>query len=295
MGAADPTAAPRPFCTYCGNPIPPGAQFCSRCGAGLGAGSSAAPLPTAVVPGTYPAPGVGFSGPAGLPFTRPSTISPDIARARERTALGLLLMVIGLALDWIPYVGALGGLLVLIGVIVLFLGRRAYGPDHQRNVVAGGVLFLIGIIAGIVIAVALVAAVVSSVTSSTASPSQMGDALRQGLDAVFIAAAVLGVLGAIARVVLPYALADRTTKRLLWVGFATSLVVVALTLWILLPLLDSAIAQATSGSTLDVGPIDQLQVTENLVNLAGGVPALFFTWAYYRARQEALRRNQTPG
>lgn len=203
-------------------------------------------------------------------------------------------MVVGLALGWIPYVGAIGGLLVPVGVIVLFLGRRAYGPEHQRNVVVGGVLLLIGFIAGIVLAVALIGAIVSSVTASGGTPSQMGNALWQELVGAFIASAVLGVLGGIAQVILPYALADRTTKRLLWAGFATSVIVTVVTTWALLPLLHSAIAQATSGSTFDLGPINQFETTSNLLKLAGGVPTLFFTWGYYRARQEAVRRGRAP-
>ena len=203
-------------------------------------------------------------------------------------------MVIGLALSWIPYVSTIGGLLALIGVIVLFLGRRAYGPEHQRNVVVGGVLLLIGFIAGIVLTLALVGAIVSSVTASGGTLSQMGNTLWQGLVAAIIAGAVVGVLGGIAQVILPYALADRTTKRLLWAGFATIVIVTVLTAWVLLPLLHSAIAQATSGSTFDPGPINQFETTSNLLKLASGVPALFLTWGYYRAREEALRRGRAP-
>lgn len=203
-------------------------------------------------------------------------------------------MIIGLALGWLPYIGLVGGLIALIGVIVLFVGRRAYGPDHQRNVVVGGVLLLIELIGSIVVAIALVGAIVSSVTASGGSPSQLGNALDQELVGAVIAGAVLGVLGAVAQVVLPYALADRTTRRLLWAGFATSLIVSVLTLWFLLPLLSTAITQATAGSTIDLGPINQFETTANLVKLVGGVPALLFTWGYYRARQEALRRGGAP-
>ena len=295
MGAPEPTATPRAFCIHCGNPNPPGAVFCSRCGTRIGPGSDTAPFPTTASSGTYtPVPWGPPSGPTALPYARSSGVPPEIARDRERTGIGLLLMIIGLAIGWVPYVGALGGLLALIGVIVLFLGRRAYGPDHQRNVVVGGVLLLVGLIAGIVVAVAVVGAVVSSVTASSGSPSQLGSALEQELIAVFVAATVLGVLGAIAEVILPYALADRTTRILLWTGFATSVAVSVLTLWVLLPLLSSAISQATSGTSFDVGPINQLELTENILRLAGAVPALFFTWGYYRARQEARRRDGLP-
>jgi len=42
----------------------------------------------------------------------------------DNTKTGLLLLVIGLAISWIPFIGAIGGLVALIGACWLFLDVR---------------------------------------------------------------------------------------------------------------------------------------------------------------------------
>ena len=63
------------------------------------------------------------------------------ANAIERTKTGLLLIVIGFVISWIPIVGAVGGILELVGAILVILGRHPFGPDHARNILLSIIIF----------------------------------------------------------------------------------------------------------------------------------------------------------
>jgi len=229
------------------------------------------------------------------PMGWPAPAVPSASASdRERTDTGLLLLVIGFALIWIPYVAFVADLIVLIGIIFLILGRRAYGPDHHRNVVVGGVLFLITVVAAIGLAIWFAAALVGQLVSNLNSVNVATGALQNDFAVLFIGTAILGVVGAFVRVIMPYALADRTTTILLWAGFALSVAVSVLVLAILYPQIASAITQSTSGTQFNPGPLTSLQTTSTLLGLLNVVPSLLFAWAYYRAREEAIRRQGGP-
>ena len=250
------------------------------------------PLPSGTfgaVPPTYAAPTAYPGLPPGAVFV-PSTIVRD----RDRTVTGLLLLVIGIALSWIPYLSFLGGILALIGIILVFLGRRAYGPEHHRYVVAGGALFVITILATVGLTIGLVVALLGQVTVTGNSVSLASGALQSDFQVFFIGAAVVGILGGLSRVILVYGLSDKTTRILLWGGFVASIVLSIVILAVLYPQIVNAVNQATSGSTVNTGPIDNLQNESTLLGLINILPAFLFAWAYWRCREEAIRRTASP-
>src|SRR5713226_5563866 len=63
----------------------------------------------------------------------------------DNTKTGLLLLIIGLALSWIPLIGLIGGLMALIGALLVILGREAFGREHARNTILALVVFFVGI------------------------------------------------------------------------------------------------------------------------------------------------------
>src|SRR2546422_3394852 len=63
----------------------------------------------------------------------------------DNTKTGLLLLVIGLAISWIPFIGAIGGLVALIGALLVILGREPFGREHARNTILALVFFFVGI------------------------------------------------------------------------------------------------------------------------------------------------------
>jgi len=218
-----------------------------------------------------------------------------VARDRDRTVTGLLLLVIGIGLGWIPYVSFIGGILALVGIILVIIGRHGYGPEHHRNVVIGGILFVFTIIAAVVLAVWFVAALFGQASASGTGVTIAGSQLQGDFEVLFIGAAVVGIIGSLSRVIMVYALADQTTRILLWAGFFASVAVSLLVLAILYPQIVTAINQATAGSTIDTGPLNSLQGQSTLLGLLNVLPSLLFVWAYWRAREEALNRPPVAG
>jgi len=293
-------AIPGSNCPRCGFALVPGANFCQACG------SPVAPA----VPGGVPPPGPSPLPPVAPGFPPPTFGAPPgyaplppgavfvpstVVRDRDRTVEGLLLIVIGIALSWIPYVDIIGGLIALIGIILVFMGRRAYGPEHHRDVVAGGVLFVVSILATIGLAIALVAALLSAASvSTTGGVTFNASALKGALEVFFVGAAVVGIIGGLSRVILVYALSDPTTRILLWVGFVLSVAVSILVLLILYPEIVTAINSATSGSTYNNGPVSSLTDKSDILGVLNAAPSALFAWAYWRVREEALRRVASP-
>ncbi|HYS72043.1 MAG TPA: hypothetical protein VEM95_06435 [Thermoplasmata archaeon] len=62
----------------------------------------------------------------------------------RRTRRGLLLTALGLMLSWIPFVSAVGALLLSLGSTFLFLGARGAGRRHEIAVVLAFLVLAIG-------------------------------------------------------------------------------------------------------------------------------------------------------
>lgn len=265
------------WCSACGSSSPPTARFCAQCGAAIlrTPAGGAPPLPVYL-----PAPSYSRTP---TPYYR--------SKERDRTISGLLLMAIGFALAWIPYINIVGGLLGLIGVIRVFLGRAGFSEEHHRYVVRGAVLIVITIVASIVLVLGFAAALVREANQPGLRISQVGNDLTADLGFLLVGGAILSGLGYI---VLVYGLADRMTQRILFAGFVASAALSILILVFVLPLVDQAVTQATSGSLVALGPINSLQLTADLFGLTKIVPSLPFAWAYLRARDKATRLRDEP-
>ncbi len=231
----------------------------------------------------------GYDAPYSRGTTTPGSVSPNVARDRDWTVTGLLLLVIGFALGWIPYISVVGGLLALVGIILVFLGRRGYGPLHRRYVVIGAALLILALLADFTLSISFVLGIVSLTPPSPGSNlSSLGAAITADLATLVIGTAVLGVLASLSRVIMVYALADHAARNLLWLGFITGTVLSVVVFVIVWPEIATAVSQATSGTTFNVGPLNQLETTLDLLGLTGVVPSALFAWAYFRCRARAL-------
>ena len=288
------------MCPDCGYPTVPGGNFCQRCGRPFGAAASAGAAPFATT--GAPLPSSGYAAPAypappayAAPPAGPPTLPGSIVVARDRTVTGLLLLVIGIALSWIPDVSIIGDILAFIGIILLIVGRDGYGPEHRRYVVVGGTLFILTLIAALALAVWFVIAFLGSLSlNSSGTVTISASAIESDLFVFFVGIAIVGILGALSRVIMVYALADRTTRILLWAGFAASVVFSLVILAVIYPQIVTAVNQATSGSTFNNGPLNSLQTQSTVLGLVNVLPTLLTAWAYWRAREEALARTNSP-
>src|SRR3989454_7873361 len=132
-------------------------MFCTNCGSPLSAGTA----PPSSAPPMYPAPGPYGGAMPGLP----SAWDAERRKQIDRTKTGLLLLLIGGLISWIPIIGVFGALLLLIGAILVILRRKAFGSTHPRKRVTGVVLFFVWFVLWIIARVLFAASGISAVSS----------------------------------------------------------------------------------------------------------------------------------
>ena len=142
-------------------------------------------------------------------------------RGIDRTKTGLLLLVIGFFTSWIPFVGAIGGLLEFIGAIMVILGRHAFGPEHSRNVLWAVIIFIVGIVAGVV---AVFVVIFSTVFANLQYPGRPPFRPLIFDPTAFYTGILIGiVIVQVSYVLLTYALQKRNGRILLLIGYAASI------------------------------------------------------------------------
>src|SRR5437879_8156726 len=124
-------------CLECVASNTPTALCCSTCGTSL----VTLPAPTL--------PPMGYAPPHAqqyYPHQYPAN-SWEVARTNKinNTLTGLLLLVIGVLIAWIPFAGFIGGIVGFIGGILVYIGREPFGADHVRNTTLALIFFVVGI------------------------------------------------------------------------------------------------------------------------------------------------------
>lgn len=252
-------------------------MFCANCGSALSAGAGGAPAGGAPM---YPPAMPGL----------PSAWDADRRKQIDRTKTGLLLLLVGSVIGWIPFIGIIGGLLILIGAILVIIGRKAFGAMHSRNVVLAIVLFFVGIIGTAV----LVAAFTFALIASAQTPQQFAAAFTSAFNNLLIGAIALGIVSGLGSVLFTYALQNQQGKMLLWAGYAANIIIAIAIFVIIGPLITNAVAQATSGSTVNTAPLLALQAQLNSYNLLNAISSLLFAGAYYLAWTRVNRGEIPP-
>jgi len=239
------------------------ARYCLTCGTPLVAGAPPITPPIGSVP--QPPPYPYGSAAAYWEHNRAGKI--------DNTKTGLLLLVIGLALSWIPLIGAIGGLVALIGALLVILGREAFGREHARNTILALIVFFVGIGVTIVGFFALFFAAISY-------PAGPGTIIRPSLAGFGVLAIIGGGVTGISEVLLTYALQQTNGRILLWTAYATSIAISIVNLLFILPLF--------GGTGLLAFPVFPAIF---LTSLLGFIPALLYAAAYYLARQRIVHRE----
>jgi len=124
-------------CPRCGAGNSPPARFCSTCGTSL------LTVPTPTIPP------VGYSPPPAqqyYPYQYPANYWEVVRTNKINNSLtGLLLLVIGVLIVWVPFAGFIGGIVGFIGAILVLIGREPFGADHVRNTTLALIFFVVGI------------------------------------------------------------------------------------------------------------------------------------------------------
>ena len=188
------------------------------------------------------------------------------------TKAGVLLLLIGAVVGWIPVIGLVGGLLTLSGAVLMFFGRRVFHPAHARNVVASVLLLLLGILVGFLIAFFLALTLV-----------QFAGVKEE--PALFLAALVLPVVAAaipgLSRVFFTYALQGTRGRVLLWAAYCSNLAI------------DLGIAIVV-GARVGAASLAALQAQLESLSLLSAIPSGLFAVAYGLAYVSTVRGERPP-
>ncbi len=200
----------------------------------------------------------------------------------DRTRNGLLLLLIGTILGAIPIIGVLGSILVLIGVVLVILGREAFGKTYSRNAIWSVVIYILGLIIIAIFAASFISAIVSAALL-TNNPTIIARSITDSFNSFLIGLIIGSAISGIAEVLFTYALQKPAGRLLLWVAYATRLAVTVTVFAIIGPQVSEAVAQAISSGTFNPAPIQMLQTRMQGLQLLGLIPALIYAVAYYLA------------
>jgi len=236
-------------------------------------------------PPAYPAyPGYGYGA---------SPWEAERQKQVGRTKTGLLLLLIGGLISWLPFgIGILGSLLLLIGAIFVILGRKAFGAGHSRNVVLAIVLFFVGVIGAIILVVGLAASLFAA-SAGSSDPATVANAFANAFNSFLIGVIVVSAISGIASVLFTYALQQQIGKILLWAGYVANVAIAIAVYAIISPLIASAVSQAISGGTYNPVPLENVRSQETALGILSLIPSILFAAAAYLAWSR-VNRGEIP-
>ncbi len=200
----------------------------------------------------------------------------------DRTKTGIFLLLIGTLLSWVPFpIDLIGYILLLVGAILVILGRKAFGETHSRNVIISIVLFFVGILVAITIAVIVALSNFSSfITGGGPTPAALASAINAILIGGIVGAAIIGI----AEVLFTYGLQAQTGRILLWAAYGANVALSVAIYAIISPLLGGIVTQS------DYNNLFGQRATLQLLNV---IPAALFAGADYLAWSR-ISRSEIP-
>ena len=177
----------------------------------------------------------------------------------NKTKTGLLLLIVGIILGVISnsiffidssiaisvsVLGAIGSLLIFIGIILMILGRKEYTERHRKFVVFSLGLFILSVVSSFVIAVVVFSSAIISKDFSS-----IGNAMY--------AVPFSSIIGGLAYVFLLYELEDKNGKIVL-----ISAVILTIIISIFMAINIQSIFEETFGSLTITPDMDTEEITE---------------------------------
>jgi len=287
------------FCPRCGFGNQAGWTFCTNCGGPLSApaapppawppGYGAPPPAPPAYPPAYPLTATYPAYPAYPPYAYgPPPWEAERRKQIDRTKSGILLLLIGALLSWLPYgIGGIGGFFTLIGAILVIIGRKAFGTMHGRNVVVSIILFFVGIAAAVVGVFVVIFAAVEGVTPGM-TESQLTTLFEGAFVNLLIVAAAGSIIAGLASVFFTYALQTKEGRVALWTAYGATVGVQIAILVATFPLVP-AIAAQVAHQIVTTGTVDSTVIAASLsgasgwLSLLNGIPALLYALANYLA------------
>jgi len=281
------------FCQSCGSPIADGVKFCPSCG--KPAMQGAPPQPQVVF---QPAPQVVVLQPAyANPMMSAMQRSSDIQTSRTKNgcllfAIGFLLAVFSGVGGIVACIGLFGYLLVLVGGILIVLGRTAYTPRHQNFAILAVVLVILAIVVAIALAFVVAAGLISAVNKVHPNP----DEVKGPIMLLCAMPLITGSISGLATVLLGHELTSPTGRKLLYVGYILSLLAGVVLIVMGLSIVNdipSYVNDPTNARYIDaVNKIYGYAIICAAIGIIGAILAFIaYYWAYQRVASGEVYRD----
>ena len=221
----------------------------------------------------------------------PSPVDYERTKHIDRTKTGILMILLGTLLSWVPFlIDLIGYILIFIGLILLILGRKAFGDHHPRNVIVSIVLLFVGI--GAIIGAALplgISVATAQLTGAIPTAAELTSDFQVLLGGEIVGAVAFGLMS----VLFTYALQKPAGRLLLFAGFGASVALSVAIYLIVAPLIQSAIQEALAGGVFDPTTVSSLAGVASSYGLLNAIPSLLFAAAEYLAWSR-ISRGEIP-
>ncbi len=223
--------------------------------------------------------------PAPVYMGTPGLASPMEAERHtqiSRTKTGVLLLLIGTLIGWLPVIGIVGAILIFVGAILVILGRKAFGAAHSRNVFLSILLFIVGIVIGAVAVISLAFSIASSIIPGN-PPTQA--AVTSAFNNFLIILLVGVIVSGLATVFFTYAIQDKRGRMLLLGGYAANVIIQIAVLVVISQAVGTFVAAMFPGGTYNPAQatlaVADFSARVQALGYLSVIPALINAAAYY--------------
>lgn len=170
-------------------------------------------------------------------------------------------------------VSFVGAMLILIGAVLFFIGRKEFGEKHQNNVKNAIIIFIINIVVVITLTIAIAFFTFSAIANS--SPET---AIGPFSILIIIISIVSAILGGLMYYFALIELEDEQGKNILYAGIISSIGISIVTSVYIAGLLGEMFGSISSTSSYS-----SLSFTQNTggIGILGVIPSLLFLYAFY--------------
>jgi hypothetical protein len=285
-----------PVCPKCWYTNFAGAKFCTHCGTVL----PTLPSAPSVTVSTDPQPTPSVSSTTDYYSYYLEGKKRDGVR---NTRIGLLLLSIGtflslssilgllagspvpifiLALLGQIVIGFLGGIMNLLGVIFIILGREAFGRTHSNRVIWSVVLYIVGNVIGITSSFLYSFTTASLIVNSQATTGLQGQLVTSFFILLIGNLAGIAISG-LGYVLLTFSIQEKTGLILLWIGYIASLAIALAAIVTVGYRAPSVIQMAVAPGTVDRATL--LNLSSQFLSLTTliAIPRAIFAFSYLLA------------
>ncbi len=200
----------------------------------------------------------------------------------ERTSTGLLLMIIGFVLEWIPDIDILGAIIGIIGAILVIMERKMFGHEHEKFVNISIALYVISIIAITGTGIGFISAAVVDASSHVDADG--------AFNTFFIAIIVLAIIAGLSYVLFVYQISTDMGKKILIAAYIAQIFISMLIFYITTPRFDLLFSNLSDLTSREASLTSSLQY----YLLLDAIPFLLYAYAYYLVRNKILKmKNRT--